>query len=298
MLSGIEILRKKISVIGSPHYYHGTSVIKLLLHNIVLLAAYFRTESPENGILNPTSEIKNSKKGKIALILGTGPSVDRLNADQIALHIDDLFAMNEFFTLKVSASVTPQYYCLSDPAHFSKNSEYPEEKRIKLREYLDTVKPTLLLPHWSNKSFEFVRFSKLYFDDREFSWMRKNISPTKPRAYSSATLYKALAMACHMGYEKIYILGLDNTNFRSYKGTLINLVVDTSNHTAEVSDSENLENPPSLQLKFTSGMAGRMQSFAKLFGDLGFFPKDRIINLSVESLVDVFQKVENHPLVS
>jgi hypothetical protein len=265
---------------------------------MVLLVGYLRTESPRKKVLKPTAALKNSKCGKVALILGTGPSIDRLNVDEVPLYIDDIFAINEFFSLKISDRIIPNYYCLSDPAHFRATPEYSEERRTQLNKYLRKVEPSLLLPHWSYREIEFEHFCKLYFDDREFSWFRKNIAPTKPRSYSSATLYKALAMACHMGYDKIYILGLDNSNFKSYQGTVSNLVLDTLDHTAAVSDSHKEHIMPSPQVKFSSGMAGRMQSFSKLFGDLDLFPKSKIINLSQDSLVDVFRKIESHPLIN
>ena len=284
-------------VVGSSHYYFGTSISKLFLHKLILLIGFLRTQSPRGGILTSTLQVKNSKIGKTALILGTGPSLDRLNTDEVPLYVDDVFAMNEFFTLRISERVKPNFYCLSDPAHFVVTSEYSEDRRQKLGSYLEDLNATLILPHWSANNVRFHGSQKLHFDDRELSWFRKNISPVKPRAYSSATLYKALAMACYMGYDTIFLLGLDNSNFKSYQGSVTNLTIDTLAHTAETFENTDLNMTGAPQIKFSSGMAGRMQSFSRLFGDLALFPKDRIINLSSESLVDVFNKIECHPLV-
>lgn len=291
-------LREKLSIIGSPHYYYGKSISKLLLHKIVLLISFFRTEKPEKNLFLDTKRLKGSKKGMTALVLGSGPSVDLLKSELVHEYIDDVFAINEFFELELSKTISPQYYCLSDPAHFSHNDEFSEARRTELETYLAQSNPKLILPHWSKQQNTFDGLSKIFFDDREFSWFNTNISPIKPRAYTSATLYKALAMACFLGYDKIFVLGLDNSNFKSYSGSADNLVHDSTNITAKTSLAFSQGSVGMPQYKFTSGMAGRMQSYALLFGDLKIFPYDQIINLSAESLVDVFKKEPSHPLVS
>ena len=48
---------------------------------------------------------------------------------------------------------------------------------------------------------------------------------------------------------------------------------------------------------FESGISGRMQSYAHLFGDLNKFPSDKIINLDSRSLTDAFPKIESHPVL-
>jgi hypothetical protein len=100
-----------------------------------------------------------------------------------------------------------------------------------------------------------------------------------------------------MNYDKIYLLGLDNTNFKSYVGSKDNILLDDSSITAEKNETDRTSVYASPQIKFTSGIAGRMPSYALLFGDLKFFNKNKIVNLSENSLVDVFIKESNHPLV-
>lgn len=291
-------VREKLAIVGSPHYYYGKSIKRLLLHKMVLLISFFRTQKPESDLFRETERLKGSKKGMTALVLGSGPSVDLLKPEQLDEYIDDVFAINEFFELEVSKTISPQFYCLSDPAHFSQSDEYSEARRAQLETYLVNTNPILVVPHWSAKENVFNGLNKIFFDDRELSWFSSNIYPTKPRAYTSATLFKALAMACFLGYEKVFVLGLDNSNFKSYSGSANNLVLDSTNITAR----STLTDPPTSigmpQHKFTSGMAGRMQSYALLFGDLKLFPYERIINLSADSLVDVFRKEPSHPLVS
>jgi len=103
------------------------------------------------------------------------------------------------------------------------------------------------------------------------------------------TLYKALAIACYQGYSTIYVLGMDNTEFISYEGSHNNVIY----HNLNTYGVQTHSTPPmSMQGVFHSGMAGRMQSYSHLFGDLEKFKKHNIVNLDQTSLTDVFPKIE------
>jgi hypothetical protein len=93
-----------------------------------------------------------------------------------------------------------------------------------------------------------------------------------------------------LNYDKIYILGIDNTNFYNYRGTPDNRIVDIGLNTAESIDGSRSTFISEFETEFTSGIAGRMQSYSHLFGDLQKFPRDKIINLDRHSLIDVFPK--------
>jgi hypothetical protein len=148
----------------------------------------------------------------------------------------------------------------------------------------------LIAPHTAHQSEFFSTCNKIYFDDRELTFFNGNIYPDAPRAYASNTFYKLLAMACYFGYEEIYIIGLENTNFKNYVGNVNNQIVDLGEETAKRNTSKVSALIEATEIEFTSGMAGRMQSYSHLFGDLGLFEDHRIINLSEKSLVDVFEK--------
>ena len=128
------------------------------------------------------------------------------------------------------------------------------------------------------------------------TFFSRNILPIKPRGYTSVTLYKALSVACYMGYSEIYVLGLDNTEFYSYYGNLNNtLGVNAATYAKKKIDA--LDSSNTSPSPFVSGIAGRMQSYAHLFGDLRLFSKHKIFNLDANSLTDAFMKIESHPCV-
>jgi len=287
-----EYLRK----IASPHYYHGRSVTKLVIHNLLQLISFYKTPGPKRKHLNGTRVLKNSKKGKVALILGSGPSLNNLNTNILSDYIDDVFVINSFNQLEVATKIKPAFYGLSDPAHFGTLSSEQTLELNAILDYVKDCKATLVLPHTAFLAKVFSSFNRIFFDDREKTFLNRNIGPLKPRSYGSTTIYKMLAMATFMGYEEIFVLGFDNTNFLNYRGRPDNLMQDVGGATAIRKIKIKSAFIGEYEKEFTSGMAGRMQSYAHLFGDLHKFKKFKVSNLDPYSLTDAFPKAVNHPL--
>lgn len=289
--------RKFLRRTSSPHYYHGRSVTKLSLQNSLQLISYFKTPKPNQKALTGTRVLKNSKRGKKALVLGSGPSLNNLNTTTVDSIVNDIFVINAFSQLKIASSVKPTLYGLSDPAHFGKLAGEQACELDDILDYVREARATLVLPHTAYEADLFLGLNKIYFDDRERTFMNSNLSPLKPRSYGSTTIYKMLAMAVFMGYEEIYILGFDNSNFLNYRGRPDNLLQDLGGATASRNVDKKSAFIGEYEKEFTSGMAGRMQSYAHLFGDLHKFNSHKIINLDPYSLTDAFPKVLHHPLI-
>jgi len=93
-----------------------------------------------------------------------------------------------------------------------------------------------------------------------------------------------------MGYSKIYILGIDNTEFLSYRSNSTNeLYLDSEKNYA--SKIENLKDLKNQVLRYPGDLAGRLHSIANLFHDLSLFAKYPIVNLDPNSLVTIFPKI-------
>ena len=281
--------------VSSPHYYYGRSLIKLFIHNVIQKVEFFRRRGPSDKLLAATKNLGRSKYGKTALVLGSGPSLNSLNSSIAREYFDDVFVVNNYYLHEIAKELVPDYYALSDPNHFVDDKTNAVHDDASLYRYLIENNITLLLSHFYRKKEINSGISTLFFDDREWRGLRKNISPIRPRSYGSFTLYKALALACHFGYETIYVLGLDNTEFKSYIGSIDNKIyVNNDSHYAKSSVELRTTNSPE---GFTSGMAGQMQSYALQFADLQLFRNFNIINLDAKSLVDAFEKVESHPAI-
>lgn len=282
--------RARLRVLASPHYYHGRSSFLLFVSNFLQLLGFLKTARPHRDALIELNMLKNSKIGRSALVLASGPSADGLNHDFLERFVDDVLVINGFNKLKIAEKIKPVFYGLSDPAHLKDLSGKQESERQELLSYVEKVGATLFLPHHAYKNQAFNEFQCLFFDDRELTFFNNSINPTKPRGYGSTTIYKMLALACFLNYDKIYILGIDNTNFYNYRGTPDNRIVDIGLNTAESIDESRSTFISDYERAFTSGIAGRMQSYSHLFGDLGKFPRDKIINLDPNSLIDIFPK--------
>lgn len=279
----------------SPHYFYGRSVLRLFVYNLIQKSQFFRRRGPSRSLLKQTTEMRNTKKGKSALVLGSGPSLNMLDPLAAREFFDDVFVVNNYYLHDVSKQLIPDFYCLSDPNYFVADKTNAIHDDANLFNFMIEHDVTLLLPHFYRQIEIDCRLNKIYFDDREWRGFKSNIRPTRPRSYGSFTLYKALALACFFGYDTIYLLGLDNTEFKSYVGSVDNKIY--VNNYSHYANSEIHLTSTSSPEGFSSGIAGRMQSYALQFSDLHQFRKHRIINLDPNSLVDAFEKIESHPSI-
>lgn len=283
--------------VSSPHYYFGDSVIRLAAHNFASLVISLREKPINKSIFFSTLKVKDSKKGKTALVLGNGPSLAKLNSSNVNGLVDDIFVVNDFYKTEASKNIRPTFYVLSDPISFNNKQESDVLRDSPLEGYLRANKCALILPHKAYRLIKSTNRQLLFFNDLERRFIRKNIDPLKPRSYCSVTLYKALAMAVHMGYDKIFILGLDNTEFNSYASDINNSIWIKGVHYSEYQEQYSKEMQAFKLDVLVSGISGRMTSYGRLFSDLNMFPKHNIWNLDKDSLIDAFMKKETSPLL-
>jgi hypothetical protein len=287
----------KVRTVASPHFYHERSATLQLVQNLMQVVSFVRTPAPARDCMKSMKRMQGSKSTKTALVLGAGPSADLLITSRVPEFIDDIFVINGFNNLTIAGEITPSYYGLSDPAHFGPLEGKQLDERNEILNYVKNCSATLILPHTAFGSKVFDNHDKLFFDDRELTFFNNSISPIRPRGYGSTTIYKMLAAACHFGYQRIYLLGVDNTNFLNYVGRVDNKLTDLGQNTANRKIHFKSSLIREYEQEFTSGIAGRMQSYAHLFGDLMKFPSSQIINLHKKSLVDAFPKLDSHPLI-
>ena len=198
----------------------------------------------------------------------------------------DIFVVNSFNQMEISNEITPNYYCLSDPDSIIKSERPVPHNSESTFEYIIQNQCTLILSHFYRKFDIPDSIERLYFNDKEFTLFGQNLNPCFPRGYSSLTILKTIAVALYMGYDKIYLLGVDNTQFKS-------LVGDKDNKT--LLDTNDLYGENSLvHMKYVfgsaGGIAGQFLQYARWFGDFKKFPKEKIFNLDTESLIDAFPK--------
>jgi CMP-N,N'-diacetyllegionaminic acid synthase len=260
---------------------------------------YLRELAHGVGEISKLSAIKDSKQGKKAIVIGNGPSQGLLNSHLLKSFSDfgnDIFAVNFWNANEQLSSTPPQYLVLSDPFTLPD----PEDKRFEM-ERLSTANSTLtsyLLNHINIEIFAPVsRIKSLRkrfgdsrvrgFIDTEMRWLTSNIDPRFPRGYLSMTLYKSLALAIHMGYDQIYVIGMDNTYPRNVYCDPENKIF---NHEKHGGASDYIINQSSLY----PSMDVWAQDMFYIFADLRrCFIDSRVTNLDCFSLTDLFPKVDN-----
>jgi hypothetical protein len=283
---GNNRIRYKLKGLSQPSYYFGNSLIRLFLFKAVQSFLLFRRRGPSRAVLAPLRASKGTKRGTVALVLGNGPSLAKLNIADITRSKPDIFVVNGFYATKAAHLLKPTYYCLSDPASFFDNGGIPQSISDTFK-YVKNAQSTLLISHFYRRVKFPLRNKVIFFNDREFSSFSRNINPCRPRGYSSQTVMKALAVAVYMGYERIYVLGIDNTECKSLFGDADNnLLVRTNSYYAD-SDLEH----SNLKVLTPSGADAAFAQYATWFSDFKKFSNGCIFNLDSESIVDAFPKV-------
>lgn len=276
---------KRYEIQASTHYYFGLSLTKLISHRILRFVIYLADFSFNRKPLKNLKALKNSKKGCSAILCGTGKSLDRLPDDFINKNELELWVVNDYFETEISSKNTPNYYCLSDPMDFNRLTD--NSSHSSFFNYVTKINPTMVVPDsWAKNYKNYTR--TIFYNDRQHFRISGKSNPTRPRKFISITLYKALNVMIYLGYDKIYLIGLDGSEFYGYVGNEKNELFQDYSFTHAKGVNKKV-----LKLhELKSGMAGRMQSYSRLFGDLSFFEKSKIINLNIESLIDAFNKNE------
>jgi hypothetical protein len=266
----------------------------MTIYNLRELNAFIKDRRDTKFFKEKTRALKNSKGNLEALVLGNGPSLAKLNSDNVSSGNPDIWVVNDFYKVKQAIDLKVTHYVLSDPAYFSGVSMEINDRLKPIIEYVKAKNATLILPHWA-KDFSFeeiVPTQVFYFDDRSLSAWSKNTTPIKPRGYISLTLYKALGFALYLGYKKINILGMDNSEFVNYHSDEENRLLLNGNHAYQ-----NERATYDISREYLDGMASAFSSLSHNFGDLLKF-KGPVVNLDVQSLTTRFPKEANHPWVS
>ncbi len=245
------------------------------------------------------SAVKASKKDRKAIVIGNGPSQGLISSgalEDFCKGGNDIFAVNFWHLNTKLSSVAPQYLVISDPSTLSDPgaNESQRESIISGNEsflkYLQThefIKIFAPIGRVSYLKRTFGEHRVLGFVDTEMRWLGSNIDPRFPRGYVSMTLFKALALAIHIGYKQIYLIGMDNTYPRDVFCDQNNKILNYERHAGI--DDYLLDQTP-----FIPSMDVWAQDMFQLFYDLRrCFSGSQVLNLDCYSLTDVFPKLSS-----
>lgn len=167
-------------------------------------------------------KLKNIRKGKKCVIVGNGPSMRFSDLDRLHELRIDTFGSNRIVDVLNKTSWRPTYLCVMDPAFLIGVSstvsvgEYlysikDEDFLIILNDCLRTYIPEDMLT-WKKLYLVSCNLAELY-STRQLPFS-ENI-PLYVSDLGSVTQF-CIQVACYMGYEEIYLYGMDNSFVKYY----------------------------------------------------------------------------------
>lgn len=278
---------------------HPDSMLWLInkkFRSLIALYGYFVELLNGRQWLKITWNHRASKTKSTALVIGNGPSQGFLTSTRLLEFKrlgGEIFVVNFWTENELLSSVIPDYLVISDPDTLSMNSsttpKFLFNKNERLKKYiLENHSIKIICPTSRCTQLAAVLGADriIGFIDTEMRMWTKNINPFLPRGYQSMTLYKSLAMANWFGYNKIFVIGMDNTYPRDLFCDPENKVLVLEKHAG---DDDYVDDRSYVYDSIGDSLA----DIALLFFDAYKFPNDKTINLDPYSLTDAFVKVRS-----
>ena len=218
------------------------------------------------------------KEREICLIIGGGRSFTDELAEAIARSgwCFDIFGVNYYSNSTHSKVIIPSHYVLSDP------NTMKLAGAAVLKKYIIEHNIQVFMPYGVKWGTEFK--NTRFFNDQENVYSN-NIDPRFPRGYTSNTAFKAIAIALRLGYEKIFLFGMDHDYPRELKVLEDCRLVSREHHHYDDSNSIN-----DLSIEYDS-VAHALHCYALNFWHLRKLRSDRIVNVTDTSLIDSFNRM-------
>jgi len=228
---------------------------------------------------------KNSYAGGQALLIATGPSADTLDIrDAIAFQRSGgkIFAINRYHLLSIARSLNPNFFVFADPGYTDFST-----KNTSMREVWDHVETCpgsyVCLPTNARIDQVSKQCNLLYFNGTGLEGWTRNVSPMRARGYVNLTAFAALSIIQFMGFEKIYMIGVDNDVFRYLELDGDGKLVIGSHHAYSESAS------PQSTVGLADTMQGALEDYARYFHGLTMFETSKVINLNQNSIIQGIQ---------
>lgn len=237
-------------------------------------------------------KLKNTRQGRVVLLLGSGPSASMIDWEQVKHDRRiDIAVVNYFKEPPRALQKRIKTVVISDPGTLNMSNKIRvdrAEDRKNLVEKLHEMKEArIFLPRFYmhdpkySSTTESLRSRITIFSDYE-SRIFGGISPTGPRSYVSMTLLKALSIVSFLGYSKILLIGADNDYASTMRVLPDNSMACIDKHAGRVDTLIPQNNYQPLEY---------YQSLAKLESSWHTFSKLPVLNLDPLSFVSAFRKV-------
>lgn len=246
-------------------------------------------------LVSKNNELKNIYKGKRCFILGSGPSINM--EDLKPLKNEIVFALNNFYVHEDFAEVmsgnVPKYY-MAAPIHLPQSEVEWKSWFEDMEKYMpeDTNMLFGLNEYHSNIKYIFDKYG--IFKKHKINWYfsgvitgeyynldKKDIDMTNMVWSANTVSIYALIAAIYMGFDKIYLLGMDHNHMCISEK-------DARFYKKAIHQKDELKRL--LNGKSYSKLA--FESLSKIFKSYEILnkQKSKIINLSTNTTIDIFEK--------
>ena len=286
---------------SSPHTHPGGGVWRTVVVKLRVLALFIIRRLSQGGGRRPAlhgmRHLAGSAAGKTVLVIGSGPSAQKLVPKKVAAAQKSgtlvVIATNHFLASGLAQDITPDFLVWSDDGfHPQKHNTHREPWALLAK----NPSVTMVMPWTWKKDVTVTGITNqvVFFDDDSLETWSKNISPLKPRGYQGTTGAKALALAVHLGGADSQIIGVDLSYIKNFAVNPDNTITRHPTHLAGTdSGQQDLDGYTLL------GMADLLYSTANHFRALHtHFSGRNISNLDPNSLVDAFPKISDSPFTS
>jgi hypothetical protein len=276
------------------------SIVPPILWDKLLYIRSYKHFTKYKDLVAKNSELKDKHKGKRCFILGSGPSIKK--EDLKPLKNEIVFALNNFYVHEDFAEImsgdVDKYY-MTAPIHPPQTEEEWKRWFEDMESHMPQNTNMLfgLNAYDGNIRYIFEKYG--IFKEHKINWYfagvntgeyynfnKKDIDMTNMIWSANTVSIYALIAAIYMGFDEIYLLGMDHTNIcyhgnkveRFYQGNAKHQENDIELH---YQDNLDYKKNKFLNTYFLWSKYLYLNKFLSI-------SKQKIYNLSSESLLDVF----------
>ena len=233
-------------------------------------------------ILQKNRTLKGLGKGKRAFILATGPSIKQ--EDLKLLSGEDCFSISNFFLHDDIQVINPVFHGVFAIYH----EPLILENIVEWLHRADRILPVRTKIVLDHSSYDIVQKFGL-FPERDVYYLylghKLGLDITKPVLGPQTGPLHMLPLMIYMGYERIYLLGCDNTTLRDYKKSITNFYSPDQDIRKNATDQKR-DVVNDIEAEIRANLICFEQY--KYYHDIVAGTSTSIINLSVDSWLEMF----------
>lgn len=156
-----------------------------------------------NYSFNELQKLHNIHKGKPAVLIGGGPSINKMNLDKLKDYVT--IACNGFYLKMESLDWAPTYYTVEDPLPAKDNSK----EISSLKESIKIIPYDIKKHIRKDKKTIYTNFIRSYKlpNSKEFPKFSEDCSKTI--FWGGTVMYYNIQLASYFGCNPIYLIGVD-----------------------------------------------------------------------------------------